>query len=113
MMSRRTIIWFVALLFFTCAVEYADYVNERPCWNYRRAHRFFRSAETPNKLFAGDSEVSFNPCEMWYEMPIWVKVAVLGWIVAAIGFCASLMQDVWRFTRRRALSKSRFHKGDV
>jgi hypothetical protein len=108
MISRRTIIWFALLAVFTSALEVRNYQEQRPCREWKAAHRN-QDAKQANALAAGPDEsvaADFNPCTlMWEAMPVWVKLCAIGWLVSAVGFIVSFIRDVWRWVRRRWIQR--------
>ena len=98
MISRRTIIWFVLLLLFSSALWVRAYQYELPCREWTAAHpgQDSHSIEK-NKSPTGEDEVSFSPCGLWENMPIWDELCAIAWLISLVGFLRSLAIDIYRW----------------
>jgi hypothetical protein len=98
LISRRTIIWFVLLLLFSSALAVRAYQYGRPCREWTAAHpgQDSHSIEQSKSPVGGD-EVSFSPCGMWQNMPIWDELCAIAWLISLVGSVRSLAIDIYRW----------------
>jgi hypothetical protein len=105
MISKQTIVWFVLLLGFTSALEHRQWQWDRPCREWKATHPRVnpKTAHAENVGPDPGFTEEFNPCTMiwWEEMPLWVRLCSLGWLVSAVAFSVCLVQDVWWWWKRR------------
>jgi hypothetical protein len=102
MISRRTIVFFVISIVCFGILKYRTWEQDRPCREWQRNHAQGQTDPPPVQQPDGSTEVAFNPCFMWREMPVIDKLLVLGGFVSSVAFVVSLIQDfVWWLRRRR------------
>jgi hypothetical protein len=101
MISRTTVILFLLTVALWSLVYYVSWDFERPCREWRQSHAAGTSTDRTEQQPDGTDSVSFNPCNLWYAMPLLIKIPVLLAFVFTVAFLTSLVQDIARALRRR------------
>jgi hypothetical protein len=104
--SWRTIVLFLVAAASIGILTYRNWERERPCREWRRAHDFGQPDPAPVRQPDGTVSVTFNPCNLWYDMPWIDKLLVLTGFSASVAFVISLVQDIVCWFKRRSMERS-------
>jgi hypothetical protein len=104
--SRRTIVFFLIAAASIGFLPYRIWEQERPCREWRRVHDFGQTDPAPVRQPDGTVNATFNPCNLWYDMPWIDKLLVLTGFSASVAFVISLIQDIVRWFKRRSVERS-------
>jgi hypothetical protein len=105
--SRRTIIFFLIAAASIGILTYRTWEQERPCREWRRAHDFGQPDPAPVRQPDGTVSVTFNPCDLWYDISWIDKLLFLTGFSASVAFVISLVQDIVRWVKQRSIEKIR------